>query len=157
MQIFERLPSYSALQKKVLLLEDRISHILGGIQVGYIEELQPMLMLEEYYSVLDSFYNRVRNSRLPFHPHSLRGLQMILERCAFTKMKTVMIYINLQLVVPKCLKGTCVIKIEIGKMLKPSSKTRPNVLIHVGMILLYKKQILPTPLKRMSAPKRPQI
>ncbi|CAI5788378.1 Uncharacterized protein PODLI_1B027604 [Podarcis lilfordi] len=78
-KIFERLPSYSALQKKVLLLEDRISHILGGIQVGYIEELQPMLMLEEYYSVLDSFYNRVRNSRLPFHPHSLRGLQMILE------------------------------------------------------------------------------
>ncbi|XP_053121703.1 T-cell activation inhibitor, mitochondrial [Hemicordylus capensis] len=78
-KIFERLPSYSALQRKVLLLEDRISHLLGGIQVTYIEELQPMLTVEEYYSTLDSFHNRVRNSRLPFHPRSLCGLQMILE------------------------------------------------------------------------------
>uniref|UniRef100_A0A8D0BUU4 T cell activation inhibitor, mitochondrial n=1 Tax=Salvator merianae TaxID=96440 RepID=A0A8D0BUU4_SALMN len=78
-KIFERLPSYSTLQRKVLLLEDNISHLLGGIQVTYVEELQPMLTLEEYYSILDSFYNRVRNSRLPFHPRSLRGLQMILE------------------------------------------------------------------------------
>ncbi|XP_061443196.1 T-cell activation inhibitor, mitochondrial isoform X2 [Rhineura floridana] len=78
-EIFERLPSYSALQRKVLVLEDRISHLLGGIQITYVEELQPMLTLEEYYSILDSFYNQVRNSRLPFHPRSLRGLQMILE------------------------------------------------------------------------------
>ncbi|XP_060104822.1 T-cell activation inhibitor, mitochondrial [Heteronotia binoei] len=78
-KIFERLPSYSALQRKLLFLEDRVSHLLGGIQVTYIEELQPMLTLEEYYAVLDGFYNRVRNSRLPFHPRSLRGLHMILE------------------------------------------------------------------------------
>ncbi|XP_062980954.1 T-cell activation inhibitor, mitochondrial isoform X2 [Elgaria multicarinata webbii] len=85
-KIFERLPSYSTLQRKVLLLEERISHLLGGIQITYIEELQPMLMLEEYYTVLDGFYNRMRNSRLPFHPRSLRGLQMILEReLAFDK------------------------------------------------------------------------
>lgn len=44
-----------------------------------------MLTLEEYYAILDGFYNRVRNSRLPFHPRSLRGLQMILERCVATK------------------------------------------------------------------------
>ncbi|XP_048367200.1 T-cell activation inhibitor, mitochondrial [Sphaerodactylus townsendi] len=78
-KIFERLPSYSALQRKLLLLEDHISHLLGGIQITYIEELQPMLTLEEYYAILDGFYNRVCNSRLPFHPRSLRGLQMILE------------------------------------------------------------------------------
>ncbi|XP_066487360.1 T-cell activation inhibitor, mitochondrial isoform X1 [Tiliqua scincoides] len=78
-KVFERLPSYATLQRKGLLLEDRISHLLGGIQITYMEDLQPMLMLEEYYSVLDGFYNRVRNSRLSFHPHSLRGLQMILE------------------------------------------------------------------------------
>lgn len=80
MQVFERLPSYIALQRKVLLLEDRISHLLGGVQITYLEDLQPMLMLEEYYSVLNNFYNRVGNSRLSFHPHSLRGLQIILER-----------------------------------------------------------------------------
>uniref|UniRef100_A0A6J0U2Z4 T-cell activation inhibitor, mitochondrial isoform X1 n=1 Tax=Pogona vitticeps TaxID=103695 RepID=A0A6J0U2Z4_9SAUR len=78
-KIFERLPSYTTLQRKVLLLEDRISNLLGGIEINYVEELQPMLTLEEYYSVLDGFYNRVHNIKLPFHPRSLRGLQMILE------------------------------------------------------------------------------
>ncbi|XP_039380416.1 T-cell activation inhibitor, mitochondrial isoform X3 [Mauremys reevesii] len=78
-KIFERLPSYYKLQKKMLLLEDRISHLLGGIQITYIEELQPLLTLEEYYTTLDAFYNRLLNSKLSFHPRSLRGLQMILE------------------------------------------------------------------------------
>ncbi|XP_032640026.1 T-cell activation inhibitor, mitochondrial isoform X1 [Chelonoidis abingdonii] len=78
-KIFERLPSYYKLQKKMLLLEDRISHLLGGIQITYIEELQPLLTLEEYYTTLDAFCNRLLNSKLSFHPRSLRGLQMILE------------------------------------------------------------------------------
>uniref|UniRef100_A0A8C0HB44 T cell activation inhibitor, mitochondrial n=1 Tax=Chelonoidis abingdonii TaxID=106734 RepID=A0A8C0HB44_CHEAB len=81
-KIFERLPSYYKLQKKMLLLEDRISHLLGGIQITYIEELQPLLTLEEYYTTLDAFCNRLLNSKLSFHPRSLRGLQMILERYA---------------------------------------------------------------------------
>lgn len=63
-----------------MLLEDQISYLLGGIQVVYIEELQPVLTLEEYYSLLDVFYNRLSKSRIPFHPRSLRGLQMILNR-----------------------------------------------------------------------------
>lgn len=79
-QIFERLPNYYKLRKRQLFLEDRISQLLGGIQVIYIEELQPLLTLEEYYKILDSFYNKLHGSRLPFHPRSLRGLQMILER-----------------------------------------------------------------------------
>ncbi|XP_020849000.1 T-cell activation inhibitor, mitochondrial isoform X2 [Phascolarctos cinereus] len=79
-KLFERLPSYFALQRKLVLLEDRISYLLGGIQVVYVEELQPALTLEEYYSLLDSFYNRLLKSRLPFHPRSLRGLQMVLDR-----------------------------------------------------------------------------
>ena len=61
-------------------MEDQISYLLGGIQVVYIEELQPVLTLEEYYSLLDVFYNRLLKSRIPFHPRSLRGLQMILNR-----------------------------------------------------------------------------
>lgn len=61
-------------------MEDQISYLLGGIQVVYIEELQPVLTLEEYYSLLDMFYNRLLKSRIPFHPRSLRGLQMILNR-----------------------------------------------------------------------------
>ncbi|KAM6089482.1 T-cell activation inhibitor, mitochondrial isoform 1-T1 [Chlamydotis macqueenii] len=78
-KIFERLPNYYKLQKSLLLLEERISQLLGGIQVIHIEELQPLMTLEEYYETLDSFYNKLCDSRLPFHPRSLRGLQMILE------------------------------------------------------------------------------
>ncbi|XP_059584792.1 T-cell activation inhibitor, mitochondrial isoform X3 [Alligator mississippiensis] len=78
-KIFEILPNYKKLQKKLLLLEDQISHLLGGIQITYIEELQPLLTLEEYYTTLDAFYTRLLNSRLLFHPRSLRGLKMILE------------------------------------------------------------------------------
>ncbi|XP_068009034.1 T-cell activation inhibitor, mitochondrial isoform X3 [Melanerpes formicivorus] len=84
-KIFERLPNYYKLQKRLLFLEDRISQLLGGIQVIYIEELQPLLTLEEYYKTLDSFYNKLCDSRLPFHPRSLRGLQMILERMMITE------------------------------------------------------------------------
>ncbi|XP_054406394.2 T-cell activation inhibitor, mitochondrial isoform X2 [Pongo abelii] len=78
-KLFERLPSYFDLQRRLMILEDQISYLLGGIQVVYIEELQPVLTLEEYYSLLDVFYNRLLKSRILFHPRSLRGLQMILN------------------------------------------------------------------------------
>ncbi|GAB5576994.1 T-cell activation inhibitor [Prionailurus iriomotensis] len=78
-KLFERLPSYFDLQRRLMLLEDQISYLLGGIQVVYIEELQPVLTLEEYYSLLDVFYNRLLKNRIPFHPRSLRGLKMILN------------------------------------------------------------------------------
>ncbi|MEE6466175.1 hypothetical protein FKM82_006860 [Ascaphus truei] len=45
----------------------------------HIEELQPLLTLEECYATLDAFYNKLLNRRVPIHPRSLRGLQMILE------------------------------------------------------------------------------
>ncbi|XP_029794643.1 T-cell activation inhibitor, mitochondrial [Suricata suricatta] len=83
-ELFERLPSYFDLQRRLMLLEDQISYLLGGIQVVYIEELQPVLTLEEYYSLLDVFYNRLLKNRIPFHPRSLRGLQMILNSDRYT-------------------------------------------------------------------------
>ena len=63
-------------------LEAQISNLLGGIQVVYIEELQPALTLDQYYSLLHTFYNQLLRSRVPPHPHpqSLSGLQMILSR-----------------------------------------------------------------------------
>ncbi|XP_030061929.1 T-cell activation inhibitor, mitochondrial isoform X1 [Microcaecilia unicolor] len=79
-KLFERLPSYCNLQRKQMILEDRISHLLGGMQIMYMEELQPLLTIEEYYSTLDSFYSRLLSQRLSFHPRSLRGLQLILEK-----------------------------------------------------------------------------
>uniref|UniRef100_A0A6I8N3J1 T cell activation inhibitor, mitochondrial n=1 Tax=Ornithorhynchus anatinus TaxID=9258 RepID=A0A6I8N3J1_ORNAN len=79
-EIFERLPSYYDLQRKLMLLEDQISQLLGGMQVVYIEELQPLLTIEEYYPIIECFYHRLISSRIPFHPRSLRGLQMILDK-----------------------------------------------------------------------------
>ncbi|XP_049633322.1 T-cell activation inhibitor, mitochondrial [Suncus etruscus] len=79
MKLFERLPTYFDLQRRLMLLEDQISHHLGGIQLVYIEELQPVMTVEEYYSLLDVFYKRLVKSRIPFHPQSLHGLQMNLH------------------------------------------------------------------------------
>ncbi|KAB0400393.1 hypothetical protein E2I00_018097, partial [Balaenoptera physalus] len=64
-------------KRRLMLLEDQISYLLGGIQVVYIEELQPVLTLEEYYSLLDVFYDRLLKSRIPFHPRSLRVTDML--------------------------------------------------------------------------------
>ncbi|XP_056376095.1 T-cell activation inhibitor, mitochondrial isoform X2 [Hyla sarda] len=82
-KLFEMLPSYYVLQRKLLQLQDRISHLLGGIEIVHIEELQPLLTMEEHYTVLDSFCKKLLDRRVPIHPRSLRGLQMILENDRF--------------------------------------------------------------------------
>ncbi|XP_075820168.1 T-cell activation inhibitor, mitochondrial isoform X2 [Microtus pennsylvanicus] len=78
-RLFESLPSYFDLQRRMSALEDQISNLLGGIQVVYIEELQPALTLDEYYCLLDVFHNQLLKSRAPAHPQSLSGLEMILS------------------------------------------------------------------------------
>ncbi|ERE75152.1 hypothetical protein H671_4g12881 [Cricetulus griseus] len=74
------LPNYFDLQRRMSVLEDQISSLLGGIQVVYIEELQPEFTIDEYYSLLNVFYNQLLKSRVPSHPQGLSGLQMILSR-----------------------------------------------------------------------------
>ncbi|XP_007505294.2 T-cell activation inhibitor, mitochondrial isoform X1 [Monodelphis domestica] len=83
-KLFERLPSYFDLRRRLVLLEEQISQLLGGLQVVYLEELQPAMTIEEYYSVLDCFHGRLLQSRVPFHPRSLRGLRMILDSDRYT-------------------------------------------------------------------------
>uniref|UniRef100_A0A8C5W9E4 T cell activation inhibitor, mitochondrial n=1 Tax=Microcebus murinus TaxID=30608 RepID=A0A8C5W9E4_MICMU len=73
-----KLPSYFDLQRKLMLLEDQISYLLGGIQVVYIDELQPVLTLEEITLFLMCSIIGYWN-RMPFHSQSLCGLQMILN------------------------------------------------------------------------------
>ncbi|XP_068092333.1 T-cell activation inhibitor, mitochondrial [Hyperolius riggenbachi] len=82
-KLFERIPSYHLLQRKVLQLQDQVSHLLGGLEIVHIEELQPLLTMEEYYASLDAFCNKLLKRRVPIHPRSLRGLQMILENDRF--------------------------------------------------------------------------
>ncbi|KAM7336785.1 hypothetical protein ACRRTK_002904 [Alexandromys fortis] len=78
-RLFESLPSYFDLQRRMSALENQISNLLGGIQVVYIEELQPALTLDEYYCLLDVFHSQLLKSRVPAHPQSLSGLEMILS------------------------------------------------------------------------------
>lgn len=79
-QLFERLPSYRRLFQQSDWLKERISYLLGGIQVIHIERLGPVLPLEEHYNTLNTFHKRLLPKRLSLHPRSLQGLSMTLEK-----------------------------------------------------------------------------
>ncbi|XP_048009407.1 T-cell activation inhibitor, mitochondrial isoform X2 [Megalobrama amblycephala] len=78
-KLFERLPSYRSLFQQSDWLKERISHLLGGIQVIQIKRMGPALPLEEHYSTLNTFHKRLLPQRLFLHPRSLQGLTMTLE------------------------------------------------------------------------------
>ncbi|TRY90615.1 hypothetical protein DNTS_003684 [Danionella cerebrum] len=78
-KFFERLPSYRKLLEQANALKERISHLLGGVQVIHIEHLGPGLTLEEHYNTLSTFHRRMLPLRLALHPRSLQGLSMTLE------------------------------------------------------------------------------
>ncbi|KAJ8354200.1 hypothetical protein SKAU_G00217670 [Synaphobranchus kaupii] len=78
-KLFERLPSYRALLQQTEWLKERISLLLGGIQVIHIERRGPLLTLEEHYSSLNAFHKRLLPRRPALHPRSLQDLAMTLE------------------------------------------------------------------------------
>uniref|UniRef100_A0A6Q2XHY8 T cell activation inhibitor, mitochondrial n=1 Tax=Esox lucius TaxID=8010 RepID=A0A6Q2XHY8_ESOLU len=75
-KLFERLPSYRSLHQQTETLKERISHVLGGIQVIHVDRLGS---IEEHYSILKSFHQRLLPRRLALHPRSLQGLVMTVE------------------------------------------------------------------------------
>ncbi|XP_047667626.1 T-cell activation inhibitor, mitochondrial isoform X2 [Tachysurus fulvidraco] len=77
--LFERMPSYSRLLQQTEWLKDRISFLLGGIQVIHMEHVDLVLPLEDHYSTLNTFHKRLLPHRLTLHPRSLQGLTMIVE------------------------------------------------------------------------------
>ncbi|XP_072906196.1 T-cell activation inhibitor, mitochondrial isoform X1 [Hemitrygon akajei] len=79
-KLLERLPTYCDLHHHVCLLEERISFLLGDMELIYNEDLQPAMMLEDYYRMLTAFHQNLTVSRPLFHPRSLKGLRMILEK-----------------------------------------------------------------------------
>ncbi|KAI7806945.1 putative T-cell activation inhibitor, partial [Triplophysa rosa] len=78
-KFFERLPSYRRLFQQSDWLKERISNLLGEIQVIHIERLGPALPLEEHYNTLNTFHKRLMPKRLSLHPRSLQDLSMTLE------------------------------------------------------------------------------
>ncbi|XP_078253761.1 T-cell activation inhibitor, mitochondrial isoform X3 [Rhinoraja longicauda] len=79
-KLLERLPTYYDLHSHLCMLEERISFLLGDIELIYNEDLQPSMMIEDYYRMLKTFHQSLVVSRPLFHPRSLKGLQMILEK-----------------------------------------------------------------------------
>ncbi|XP_069051357.1 T-cell activation inhibitor, mitochondrial isoform X4 [Lepisosteus oculatus] len=78
-KLFERLPGYGGLLLRVQGLRERVGQLLGGMQVIYVERLQPVLTLEEHHSTLSALQKSLHSGRTPFHPHSLQGLRAMLE------------------------------------------------------------------------------
>uniref|UniRef100_UPI00398EB68A T-cell activation inhibitor, mitochondrial isoform X1 n=2 Tax=Pristiophorus japonicus TaxID=55135 RepID=UPI00398EB68A len=79
-KLLERLPTYYDLHSHLSMLEERISYLLGDVELIYDEDLQPAMMLEDYYRMLKAFHQSLVVSRPLFHPRSLKGLQIILEK-----------------------------------------------------------------------------
>ncbi|KAF7650860.1 hypothetical protein LDENG_00119620 [Lucifuga dentata] len=78
-KLFERLPSYRSLQQQTEWLKERISLLLGGIQVIHVESLGPVQPIAEHYAALNTFHKNLLSRRLRLHPRSLQGLSMMLE------------------------------------------------------------------------------
>ncbi|XP_066539052.1 T-cell activation inhibitor, mitochondrial isoform X2 [Hoplias malabaricus] len=78
-KLFQTLPSYCSLFQQTVWLKERISFLLGGIQVIHMERLGPVLPLEEHYRTLNTFHKTLLPYRLALHPRSLQGLTMSLE------------------------------------------------------------------------------
>ncbi|KAM9425256.1 T-cell activation inhibitor, mitochondrial isoform 2-T2 [Pholidichthys leucotaenia] len=73
-KLFEQLPSYRSLQQQTEWLKEQISFLLGGIQVGPVQDIT------EHYSTLSTFHKRLMSQRLCLHPRSLQGLTVLLEK-----------------------------------------------------------------------------
>lgn len=84
LQLFEQLSSYRRLQQETDWLKERISLLLGGIQVTHLERLGPVQPIAEHYNTLSIFYKDLMSQRLRLHPRSLEGLTMLLEKYALS-------------------------------------------------------------------------
>ncbi|XP_077432764.1 T-cell activation inhibitor, mitochondrial [Vanacampus margaritifer] len=79
-KLFEQLPAFRVLQQRTEWLKERISLLLGGIQVVPAEGLGPVQPIAELHGTLNAFHNNLITQRLCLHPRSLEGLNMILEK-----------------------------------------------------------------------------
>ncbi|XP_048384442.1 T-cell activation inhibitor, mitochondrial isoform X1 [Stegostoma tigrinum] len=78
-KLLERLPIYYDLHSHLSVLKERTSYLLGDVELVYDEDLQPTIMVEDYYRMLKTFYQNLIVVQPLFHPRSLKGLQIILE------------------------------------------------------------------------------
>ncbi|XP_076004608.1 T-cell activation inhibitor, mitochondrial [Genypterus blacodes] len=78
-ELFESLPSFHTLQLQAEWLKQRISLLLGGIQVMHVETSALVQPITEHYNTLNTFHKNIMSQMLRVHPRSLQGLRMMLE------------------------------------------------------------------------------
>lgn len=80
LQLFQQLPVYRSLQQQTDWLKERISLLLGGVQVKHLERFGPVQPIIEHCSNLSMFHKTLLTHQLYLHPRSLQGLSVLLDK-----------------------------------------------------------------------------
>lgn len=80
LQLFQQLSIYRSLQQQTDWLKERISLLLGGVQVVYLERFGPVQPITEHCSNLSLFHKTLMSHPLYLHPRSLQGLAALLDK-----------------------------------------------------------------------------
>lgn len=80
LQLFQQLSVYRSLQQQTHWLKERISLLLGGVQVIYLERFGPVQPIIEHCSDLSLFHKTLMTHPLYLHPRSLQGLTVLLDK-----------------------------------------------------------------------------
>ncbi|XP_068616442.1 T-cell activation inhibitor, mitochondrial [Brachionichthys hirsutus] len=78
-KLCERLSSYRSLHQQTEWLKERISLLLGGVEVIHLERFGPVQAIDEHYSTLRTFHKNLMSQHLCLRPRSLHGLTMLLN------------------------------------------------------------------------------
>lgn len=84
LQLFQQLSVYRSLQQQTDWLKERISLLLGGVQVIYLERFGPVQPIIEHCSDLSQFHKTLMTHPLYLHPRSLQGLTVLLDKYVVT-------------------------------------------------------------------------
>lgn len=80
LQLFQQLSVYRSLQQQTDWLKERISLLLGGVQVKHLERFGPAQPIIEHCSNLSMFHKTLLTQQLYLHPRSLQGLSVLLDK-----------------------------------------------------------------------------
>lgn len=82
LQLFQQLSVYRSLQQQTDWLKQRISLLLGGLQVIHLERFGPVQPIIEHCSNLSMFHKTLMSHQVYLHPRSLQGLTVLLDKYA---------------------------------------------------------------------------
>lgn len=84
LQLFQQLSIYRRLQQQTDWLKERVSLLLGGVQVKHLDRFGPVQPIIEHCSNLSTFHKTLMTHQLYLHPRSLQGLTVLLDKYVAT-------------------------------------------------------------------------